>query len=84
MFSRGSMSWAGSCRDLDVKIRSCRDPREGPGGDVGQGEEGQAVQLRRMFRNSTGAVSMPVEISQITGIPVGEIQLMIKVGSPQN
>ncbi len=25
----------------------------------------------------------PVEISQITGIPVGEIQLMIKVGSAQ-
>lgn len=24
-----------------------------------------------------------IEISQITGIPVGEIQLMIKVGSPQ-
>jgi hypothetical protein len=68
--------------DLDVKIRSAEvlmKALEETSVKVKKARQFSQTDVQKLHKGSFD----PVEISQITGIPVGEIQLMIKVGSPQ-
>lgn len=68
--------------DLDVKIRSAEvlmKALEETSVKVKKARQFSQTDVQKLHKGGFD----PVEISQITGIPVGEIQLMIKVGSPQ-
>lgn len=69
--------------DLDSKIRHAEI--------LMKALEETSVKVKKARQFSTADVQKlhrggfdPLEISQITGVPVGEVQLMIKVCAPQN
>ena len=67
--------------DLDAKIRSAEvlmKALEETSVKVKKTRQFSQVDVQKLHQGGFDAV----EISRITGIPVGEIQLMIKVGSP--
>ncbi len=68
--------------DLDAKVRSAEvlmKALEETSVKVKKARQFSQADVQKLHKGRFDAV----EISQITGIPVGEIQLMIKVGSPQ-
>jgi len=68
--------------DLDAKVRSAEalmKALEETSVKVKKARQFSQADVQKLHKGGFEAV----EISQITGIPVGEIQLMIKVGSPQ-
>ncbi len=64
--------------NLDEKIREARLMMEGLEKTSVISKEAKAFSQEDVVRLHNGGFS-PVDISQITGIPVGEIQLMVKV-----
>ncbi len=66
---------------LDDKIREARMVMEGLQKTSIASKETKTFSQEDVIRLHNGGYS-PVDISQITGIPVGEIQLMVKVKQP--
>lgn len=69
--------------DLDMKIRSAETlmkALEETSVKVKKARQFGQADVYKLHKGGFEAI----EISQITGIPVGEIQLMIKVGGPQS
>lgn len=69
--------------ELDAKVRSAEllmKALEETSVRVKQARQFGQADVRKLHQGGYE----PVEISQITGIPVGEVQLMIKVGSTQS
>jgi uncharacterized protein YoxC len=69
--------------DLDTKIRNAEvliKALEETSVKVKKARQFNASDVQKLHRGGFEAL----EISQITGVPVGEIQLMIKMGNPQD
>jgi vacuolar-type H+-ATPase subunit I/STV1 len=69
--------------DLDSKIRNAEvliKALEETSVKVKKARQFNASDVQKLHRGGFEAL----EISQITGVPVGEIQLMIKMGNPQD
>ena len=68
--------------DLDMKIRSAETlmkALEETSVKVKKARQFSQADVNKLYKGGFEII----EISQITGIPVGEIQLMVKVGGPQ-
>jgi hypothetical protein len=69
--------------DLDSKIKNAEvliKALEETSVKVKKARQFNSSDVQKLHRGGFEAL----EISQITGVPVGEIQLMIKVGNPQD
>lgn len=67
--------------ELDHRVREARAAAEGLEKALAAAKETRAYTQTDVIRLHKGGFD-PVDISQITGIPVGEVQLMVKV-SPE-